>query len=143
MELAPFAEAIARLCASDPRYSPDAYVFLNEGLARTLKAVQEKEKRYRQITGAKLANGLREFALEQYGPLAHTVLGRWGIHSTRDFGEMVFALLSIGLLGKTDEDKIEDFDDVYDFDHAFRSPFLPSRTHTHSPHPQSHPQSHS
>ncbi len=70
MELPPFAEAIARICASNRRYAPEAYLFLNEGLVRTLKAVQDAEKKYRQITGAELAAGLRSYALEQFGPMA-------------------------------------------------------------------------
>ncbi len=122
-----FAEAVARICARDRRYASEAYLFLNEGLGRTLKLVQEKENRYRQISGAELSAGLRAYALEQFGPLAMTVLGRWGIRTTRDFGEIVFALLHAGLLGKTEEDKIEDFDDLYDFDAAFRAPFRPKR----------------
>ena len=125
MEIPPFAEAVARLCARDRRYAPEAYLFLHEGLMRTLKNVQEKEKKPRQITGAELADGLREYALDQYGPLAMTVLGRWGLRTTRDFGEIVFLLLEAGLLGKTEEDKIEDFDDLFDFDAAFRAPFRP------------------
>ena len=133
MELPPFAEAIARICASDRRYAPEAYLFLNEGLVRTLKRVQDKEKKGRQISGAELSNGLREYALEQYGPLAMTVLGHWGIRSTRDFGEIVYVLLSAGLLGKTDEDKIEDFDHLYDFDAAFRAPFRPKPRRRKSP----------
>lgn len=125
MELPPFADAIARICASDRRYPPDAYLFLNEGLVETLKHIHEREKKPRQITGAELADGLRQYALGQFGPMAMTVLGRWGIRSTRDFGEIVFVLLAAGLLGKTDDDKIEDFDNLYDFDHAFRAPFRP------------------
>ena len=125
IELPPFNEAVARICASDRRYAPEAFLFLNEGLVRTLRQIQEREKKYRQITGAELADGLREYALEQFGPLAMTVLARWGVRSTRDFGEIVFALLAAGLLGKTEEDKIEDFDDLYDFDQAFRAPFRP------------------
>ena len=125
MEIPPFAEAVARLCARDRRYAPEAYLFLHDGLMRTLKQVQEKEKKPRQISGAELADGLRRHALDQYGPLAMTVLGRWGVRTTRDFGEIVFLLLEAGLLGKTEEDKIEDFDDLYDFDEAFRAPFRP------------------
>ena len=125
MEIPPFAEAVARLCARDRRYAPEAYLFLHDGLMRTLKRIQEKEKKPRQITGAELSDGLRDHALEQFGPLALTVLGRWGVRATRDFGEIVFALLAAGLLGKTDEDKIEDFDDLYDFDEAFRAPYRP------------------
>ena len=125
MEVPPFAEAVARLCARDRRYAPEAYLFLHDGLMQTLKQVQEKEKKPRQISGAELAAGLRAYALEQYGPLALTVLNRWGVRTTRDFGEIVFLLLAAGLLGKTEEDKIEDFDDLYDFDDAFRAPFRP------------------
>ena len=125
MEIPPFDEAVARLCARDSRYPPQAYLFLNEGLIHTLQQVKEKEGRARQITGAELSDGLRHYALQQFGPLALTVLARWNIHATRDFGEIVFALLAAGLLGKTDEDKIEDFDHLFDFHEAFRTPFLP------------------
>ena len=125
MEVPLFAQAVARLCARDRRYPPEAYLFLHEGLLRTLKKVQETEKKTRQITGAELADGLREFALEQYGPLAMTVLARWNVRATRDFGELTFALLAAGLLGKTEEDRIEDFDDLFSFDDAFRAPFRP------------------
>ena len=125
MEIPPFAEAVARLCARDRRYAPEAFLFLHDGLMSTLKQVQEKEKKPRQITGAELSEGLRKHALDQFGPLALTVLNRWGLRTTRDFGEIVFLLLDAGLLGKTEEDKIEDFDDLYDFEKAFRAPFLP------------------
>ncbi len=125
MELPPFAEAVARICARDRRYAPEAYLFLHDGLMRTLQQIQEKETKPRQITGAELSDGLRTYALEQFGPMTLTVLDRWGIRTTRDFGEIVFALLAAGLLGKTAEDKIEDFDTLYDFDQAFRAPFRP------------------
>ena len=125
MEIPPFTEAVARICARDRRYAPEAFLFLHDGLMSTLKQVQEKEKKPRQITGAELSEGLRKHALDQFGPLALTVLGRWGVRTTRDFGEIVFLLLEAGLLGKTEEDKVEDFDHVYDFDKALRAPFRP------------------
>ena len=125
MDLPPFTKAVARICTRDRRYAPDAFLFLHEGLMHTLKQIQEKEKKARQITGVELADGLRRHALEQYGPLTMTVLGHWGVRSTRDFGEIVFALLDAGLLGKTEEDKIEDFNACYDFEAAFRAPFRP------------------
>ena len=125
MEIPPFTEAVARICARDRRYAPEAFLFLHDGLMSTLKQVQEKEKKPRQITGAELSEGLRKHALDQFGPLALTVLNRWGLRTTRDFGEIVFLLLDAGLLGKTEEDKIEDFDHLFDFHDAFRAPFLP------------------
>ena len=111
--------------ARDRRYAPEAFLFLHEGLLLVLKDVQEREHKPRQVSGAELADGLRRHALAQFGPLALTVLARWRVHTTRDFGEIVFALLRAGLLGKTEEDKIEDFDNLYDFDRAFRAPFRP------------------
>jgi len=134
MEIPPFSEAVSRICARDTRYLPEAYFFLHEGLMRTLKKIQAAEKKPRQISGAELADGLREYALKEFGPLTLTVLGRWGIHTTRDFGELVFVLLDAGLLGKTDEDRIEDFDDLYSFEEAFRAPFRPA-PHRESPTP--------
>jgi uncharacterized repeat protein (TIGR04138 family) len=136
MEIPPFAEAVARICARDRRYAPEAFLFLHDGLMSTLKQVQEKEKKSRQITGAELAEGLRAHAIEQFGPLSMTVLDRWGIRTTRDFGEIVFALLGAGLLGKTEEDKIEDFDDLYEFDAVFRAPFRPKPRRRPAPSPR-------
>ena len=99
MDLPPLEQAVARLCAADSRYAPDAYLFLNEGLLLTLQEVQTREKQVRQISGAELADGLRRHALASFGPLAKTVLERWGIRTTRDFGEIVFVLLAAGIGG--------------------------------------------
>jgi uncharacterized repeat protein (TIGR04138 family) len=139
MEIPPFEDAVARLCARDRRYPPEAYLFLHDGLLKTLQQVKEKEGRTRQISGAELADGLRRHALAQFGPLALTVLGRWNIRTTRDFGEIVFALLAAGLLGKTDEDRIEDFDHLYDFDAALRAPFRPQPRRRPRPAPRPAP----
>jgi uncharacterized repeat protein (TIGR04138 family) len=68
---------------------------------------------------------MRRYALEQFGPMALTVLHRWGITCTGDFGEIVFSMVEAGALGKTDEDRREDFDGGYDFYEAFAKPFLP------------------
>ena len=70
--------------------------------------------------------GVREYALSQFGPMARRVLMEWGITSCEHIGEMVFLLVDAGLLGKTEEDRIEDFKKGYDFKEAFDSPFKPS-----------------
>ena len=65
-------------------------------------------------------------SLEHFGRHeADTVLDEWGILSCSDIGEMVFNLIEVGVFGKTAHDRKEDFMDVYDFDEAFRKPFLP------------------
>lgn len=73
----------------------------------------------RHVSGAALCRALRDLAVDKWGLMASTVLRRWGIRSTRDFGEMVFTLVEADLLQKRHEDRIEDFDDVYDFEATF------------------------
>lgn len=80
----------------------------------------------RHVSGQELLKGIREYALGQFGPMAMTVLDDWGIHTCRDFGEIVFNMVEIGLLAKTDADTRSDFDGGYEFVEAFRNPFLPS-----------------
>ena len=79
----------------------------------------------RHVSGTELLEGIRRFALAEFGPLAMTVLNHWGISKTVDFGHLVFNLVEKGVLGKTSDDKLEDFADGYEFEHAFRGPFCP------------------
>jgi uncharacterized repeat protein (TIGR04138 family) len=103
-------------------YPEDAYRFVQQGLAFTVEKVHGKDAApgvCRHISGQDLSDGLRQFALDQYGMLARTVLARWNITSTFDFGRIVFALVENGFMQKTDDDTIEDFRNVYDFRAAF------------------------
>jgi uncharacterized repeat protein (TIGR04138 family) len=117
------AEQIERAIRQDGRYPPEAYEFLHRGLAHATRAVygDEAPEGPRHVSGQQLCEGLRRLALQTWGPLAPAVLRRWKIRTTRDFGEMVFLLIRLGLMGKQDADQIEDFDDVYDFAEAFDS----------------------
>lgn len=72
----------------------------------------------KHITGQDLCEAIRQYALSQYGLLARSVFDHWGIHSTGDFGEIVFNLIDIGQMRKTDNDRREDFENVFDFDEA-------------------------
>jgi uncharacterized repeat protein (TIGR04138 family) len=80
---------------------------------------QLPEESPRHISGQQLCEGLRMYAIEQWGMMAGTVLRRWNLRATIDFGRIVFALVDGGLMHKTERDKLEDFRDVYDFDRAF------------------------
>ena len=77
----------------------------------------------RHVSGKELAEGIRDYALQEFGPLALTVLRTWGIQRTEDFGELVFHLVEAGKLGKTEKDTRADFAHVYDFDEVFARPF--------------------
>jgi uncharacterized repeat protein (TIGR04138 family) len=71
------------------------------------------------VSGQQLCLGLREFALERFGPLAPNVLRHWNIHRTEDFGRIVYLLIETEQLAKSAEDSIDDFHAVFDFHEAF------------------------
>jgi len=120
-----FEEAIERIAGKDARYPRDAYFFVREALGFTQKTAGRTGKSVRHVTGRELLTGIREYALSQFGPMTLTVLDEWGIRRCEDFGEIVFNMVEDGLLAKTDTDSREDFKDGYDFEEAFRKPFLP------------------
>ena len=107
--------ALLTILNKDKRYDPEAYSFIMTSLDYTIK----KLKRKGHVTGQELSEGVKDYCLDQFGPLARLVLEKWGIKSTNDFGEIVFNLINSGLLGKTEEDRKEDFHNRYDFKEAF------------------------
>jgi uncharacterized repeat protein (TIGR04138 family) len=123
-----FAEALDSIARSDPRYQREAYVFLRDALDFTTKQ-QKKAKgtSVRHVTGPELLEGLRQYALKEFGPMVMTVFDNWGIHSCEDIGNMVFNLIGAGIFGKTEEDSIEDFKNVYNFEEVFVKPFAPEK----------------
>ena len=123
-----FAEALDSIVASDPRYQRDAYVFLRDALDFTTKQQKKiKGTSVRHVSGPELLDGVRQYALKEFGPMVLTVFGSWGISSCEDIGHMVFNLIGAGIFGKTDRDSIEDFKDVYEFEEAFVKPFAPAK----------------
>jgi len=113
---------LVELVRRDGRYPLEAYAFLQEGLARAARTVYGKKvetEGAHHVTGQQLCQALREEALDRWGMLARTVLEKWNIRSTMDFGNMVYLLIDHDLMQKTEDDSIEDFRDVYDFDEAF------------------------
>jgi uncharacterized repeat protein (TIGR04138 family) len=123
-----FAEALDSIVASDPRYQRDAYVFLRDALDFTAKQQKKvKGATVRHVSGPELLEGVRQYALKEFGPMVMTVFDSWGIHSCEDIGNMVFNLIDAGIFGKTEEDSIDDFKNVYDFEEAFVKPFAPAK----------------
>jgi uncharacterized repeat protein (TIGR04138 family) len=88
-------------------------------------ADEPAEGKVRHVTGQELLAGIRSYALDQYGPMTLTVLGEWGVRRCEDFGEIVFNMVENHLLAKTKKDSREDFKGGYDFEEAFRRPYLP------------------
>ena len=115
-------EDVEQAIRDDGRYPPEAYAFLHEGLARAAKDAYETELAeggQHHVSGQELCEALRDQAIERWGMLARTVLAKWNINTTIDFGQMVYLLIEHDYMRKTPEDSLEDFRDVYGFDEAF------------------------
>ncbi|MEE9404443.1 MAG: Minf_1886 family protein [Algisphaera sp.] len=115
------------------QYPVDAFIFVQRGLDYTVRQTHGEleatdplfedddndDRPSRHVSGDQLCEGLRDFARREYGLLANTVLGRWHVTHTEDFGHIVFAMVDAGMMHKTDQDTIEDFRDVFAFNDAF------------------------
>jgi len=132
-----FDEVVALICKEDPRYDRKAYNFVRQGLDFTVKELKKSDAKRAgkslHVTGMELLMGMRAFALDQYGPMARTVLKEWGITRCSDFGDIVFNLIEYSVFSKTDQDRREDFSEIYTFAEAFDAPFLPSQPRATTP----------
>lgn len=136
------SDAMAELLREDKRYRFDAYVFVFEALSFAQNVLglgsespsepmdlpeaepsDEPEGPQQHVSGQDLCEAIRQYALKQYGYMAKIVLNSWGVRKTGDFGEIVFNLIRIGRMRRTADDCREDFQDVFDFDTAFREEF--------------------
>jgi uncharacterized repeat protein (TIGR04138 family) len=135
---------LVKLLVEDRRYKLEAYQFVRMGLTYAQEVLGlgdeaaaptsasadsdsddddeaggQAPRHPRHVTGQDLCQALRRLATNQFGLMAKLVLANWGIRSTSDFGEIVYNLIRIGEMSKSNGDRREDFDDVYDFDQAF------------------------
>jgi uncharacterized repeat protein (TIGR04138 family) len=132
------AHPLTKLLKKDKRYKFEAYAFVFEalnfaqekmGLGQEQPPEEEEEgdpapkrkesrKAERHLTGQQLCEAIRQYALDQFGLMAKSVLNSWGVHNTGDFGNIVFNLIEIEQMRKTKQDTREDFENVFDFDTA-------------------------
>jgi uncharacterized repeat protein (TIGR04138 family) len=135
------SQRFTELLKQDSRYQIDAYAFVFEALNYAQQELDMGEERpseptdveeedevsqagpQKHVSGQELCEAIRKYALLQYGFLSKTVLNRWGVTTTGDIGEIVFNLITIGRMRKTDDDRREDFEDIYDFETAFHVDF--------------------
>lgn len=122
-----FAEAVELILAEDKRFDRDAYFFLRDALDYTTKLRKKQRDTLgnEHVTGQQLLEGVRQYALKQFGPMVLTVFEYWGIKHGFNFGEMVYSLIRLETFGKTEADSIEDFRGGYTFAEAFVEPFQP------------------
>ena len=126
--------ALIDLVKSDRRFKIDAYLFVRDGLSYAQDVLEmggdvegskpdPETQVEHHLTGQQLCEALRRYSLEQYGYMAKVVLNSWGIRATGDFGEIVYNMIRIGLMKKSESDRREDFENVYDFDEALQHRF--------------------
>lgn len=122
-------QAIAKLREQDSRFAPAAYHFIRRALDHSLRKLKREDAdRPAHVTGKELLEGFRDLAMAEFGPLAKTVLEDWGITECAEVGEIVFQLVTMGVLGKNENDKIDDFEELWSFAEAFDIPFRPQVT---------------
>lgn len=116
-DVATLEAALAEIRRRDGKYNERAYVFV----LAALEFAQTKLPARRHLSGVELVWSCRDFALEQFGMLANSVLTHWGINTTEDFGQIVFMLIDVGLLARQPSDRLEDFERVYEFAEVFKA----------------------
>jgi len=107
------ADTFADILKDDDRYDPRAYALV----MAVVEGVTE------HISGGELLERFRDFALDEFGPMAYAVLTDWGVKTCSDVGEIVFSLADTKRIGKTEHDSRADFIGGYDFREAFLGPF--------------------
>src|SRR5690349_19648804 len=123
-------KSIEQIVDDGDYFSADAYRFVEEGLSFTVQRIHRERTpaQGRHISGQQLCEGLRDYAIGRWGMMARTVLKRWGVTSTMDFGRIVYILIENGRLAKTEQDSIEDFRNVFDFATTLESSYrIPSK----------------
>ncbi len=121
-EQSAFLQKIEEIAERAKRYKIQAYLFVYTALEYTVQSLgrdHARTHRERHISGQELARGIAAYAQDQFGPMARSVFEHWGIHETLDFGRIVFSLVDEEMMQRTEEDCLEDFRDVYDFDEVF------------------------
>lgn len=128
MQVMQFEQSVVSILKRDKRFDPHAYFFLKDALDFTLKRIAESNGgQARHVSGPELLAGCRDYALEQFGPMASTLMNEWSIRKCQDLGDMVFHLIEEQVFGKQDSDKKEDFSEVFDFQASLITPFVPAK----------------
>ena len=124
---------IYEILKRDRRYKIESYRFVNTVLNQaarrlergTASILQETPPEAESLIGpADLCRAVRDSALENFGFLARTVLSEMGIKKTQDIGQIIFNLSETGQVRLYDDDRPENFADLFDLgeelDRGFR-----------------------
>ena len=103
---------IGRLLKKDPRYTPQAYHFVSEAVNYTVSKLEA----HRHVSAFELLKGVKSLAASKFGVVSVLVLESWGLSTAHDVGQVVYLLISEGVLSASEDDDIRDFDIEFSFD---------------------------
>jgi uncharacterized repeat protein (TIGR04138 family) len=110
---------ILQLCREDARFAYEAYEFVCEAVTFTQTRLGRGHEPHEpsedhHVSGAELLRGTCELAIREFGMMAPVVFKQWGVRTTDEVGEIVFKLIAVQRLSKSDRDDPEDFRDLFD-----------------------------
>lgn len=124
MQPAQFMDAVKALNSHDQKYDTGAYFFLKDALDFTVRrAMESNDGTHRHVAASELLIGFRDLAIQEFGPMASTMMSEWGVNSCTDIGTMVFQLIDEGVFGKQDSDTMEDFSELFPLIETLDAPF--------------------
>ena len=132
--------SLYQLVSQDPRYPVEAYQFVRDALAFAADSLEleshdyndpefdvetanHNARRERHLSGQQLCEAIRRYSLNQFGYMAKVVLKNWNIDQTSCFGDIVYNMISAGIMKKSSRDKRAHFDGVFRFDEVFENDF--------------------
>ena len=131
-------DIIRIICEEDDTFPPMAYCFVRDSVHKALDNIVKAKRQNMfadddppDIKGADLCRFFRDTLVNRFGPSAIDVLDTWNIKRTNDFGKIIYKLIAVDILGKSENDSIEDFDDVFDFTEEFVMPYKQGAIHGH------------
>ena len=113
---------ILELSRNAPFFAYEGYEFVCDAVTFTQKRLGRVEADSedvdsagdRHVSGAELLRGVCDLAVATFGMMAPVVFKQWNVRRTDDVGKMVFDLIGVGRLSKSDRDAPEDFHDLFD-----------------------------
>ena len=120
---------ILELCREEPHFAYEAYEFVCEAVSFTMKRLGRgtrdsiKQTGDQHVSGEELLRGVCDLAIREFGLMAPVVFKQWGIRATDDVGKMVFNLIKVELLSKSDRDAPEDFHELFDLNQVLTEGF--------------------
>ncbi len=107
-------QTITNVARQRGEFRPEAYFFTLDVLNTVVNELAVR----RHLSGPEVLGGVVRLAHERFGENAASVLNKWGISCTRDVGVIIYDLIDAGILSTTEDDDLEDFEEVFNFSEA-------------------------